>query len=146
MYSLTTYWRLVIIVKKALSTTKAPASAHSFSQGVHAGAIVQVSGQGPQDPDTGEYLYAGDVGRQTTRALENVRAIVEASGATFDDVISLRVYLTDQSYFSAMNDAYEAFVREHTPSGTLPARTTVFVGLPWPQMLVEIDGMAVTGA
>lgn len=145
MESPTTYWRFVITVKKALSTTEAPAAAHSFSQGVHAGPIVQVSGQGPQDPDTGEYVYVGDVGRQTTRTLENVRAIVEASGGSFDDVISLRVFLTDQSHFAAMNEAYEEFVREHTPSGTLPARTTVFVGLPWPQMLVEIDGMAVTG-
>lgn len=132
-------------MKKALSTTKAPAAAHSFSQGVQAGPIVQISGQGPQDPETGEYVFPGDVGRQTWRTLENVRQIVEASGGTFDDVISLRVFLTDQSEFAGMNEAYEAFVREHTPSGTLPARTTVFVGLPWPQMLVEIDGMAVLG-
>ena len=132
-------------MKKALSTTKAPAAAHSFSQGVHAGPIVQISGQGPQDPETREYVFPGDVGRQTWRTLENVRQIVEASGGTFDDVISLRVFLTDQSEFAGMNEAYEAFVREHTPSGVLPARTTVFVGLPWPQMLVEIDGMAVVG-
>lgn len=132
-------------MKKALSTTKAPAAAHSFSQGVQAGPIVQISGQGPQDPQTREYVFPGDVGRQTWRTLENVRQIVEASGGTFDDVISLRVFLTDQSEFAGMNEAYEAFVREHTPSGVLPARTTVFVGLPWPQMLVEIDGMAVLG-
>ena len=132
-------------MKKALSTTKAPAAAHSFSQGVQAGPIVQISGQGPQDPQTREYVFPGDVGRQTWRTLENVRQIVEASGGTFDDVISLRVFLTDQSEFAGMNEAYEAFVREHTPSGVLPARTTVFVGLPWPQMLVEIDGMAVVG-
>ncbi|MBZ2195484.1 RidA family protein [Occultella gossypii] len=132
-----------MIVKKALSTTKAPAAAHSFSQGVHAGDIVQVSGQGPQDPETGQYLHAGDVGRQTTQTLENVRHVVEASGGTFDDVVSLRVFLTDQSNFAGMNEAYEAFVKEHVPSGALPARTTVFVGLPWPEMLVEIDGMAV---
>ena len=130
-------------MKKKLSTPNAPAAAHSFSQGVHSGSIVQVSGQGPQDPETGQYLYAGDVGKQTRQTLENVRAVIEASGGTFEDVISLRVFLTDQLHFSRMNTAYEEFLREHVPSGTLPARTTVFVGLPQPEMLVEIDGMAV---
>ena len=132
-------------VKKVLKTDKAPTSASSFSQGVRAGGLVQISGQGPQDVETGRYVHLGDVGRQTTQTLENVRGVVEASGGTFDDVISLRVYLTDQSNFAAMNEAYEAFIREHVPSGVFPARTTVFVGLPWPEMLVEIDGMAVVG-
>lgn len=130
-------------MKKKLSTPNAPAAAHSFSQGVHSGSLVQVSGQGPQDPETGQYLHAGDVAKQTRRTLENVQAVVEASGGTFDDVISLRVFLTDQVHFADMNLAYEEFLSEHVPSGTLPARTTVFVGLPQPEMLVEIDGMAV---
>jgi enamine deaminase RidA (YjgF/YER057c/UK114 family) len=72
-----------------------------------------------------------------------VRAIVEAGGATFDDVIMLRVYLTTQENFAAMNEAYGRFIAEHVPSGILPSRTTVFTGLPMPQMLVEIDGLTV---
>ncbi|GAA4491818.1 Rid family hydrolase [Microbacterium panaciterrae] len=107
------------------------------------GPIVQVSGQGPVDPETGEYLFPDDVAAQTLRTLENVRAIVEASGATFDDVVMLRVYLTKRSDFPIMNDAYGEFVRKHTTSGVLPARTTVFTGLPREEMLVEIDALAV---
>ncbi len=117
-----------------------------LSQGVRKGPFVQVSGQGPVDPATNEYVFEGDVAAQTTRTLENVKAIVEASGATFDDVVMLRVYLTQRSDFAAMNDAYGAFVAAHTPSGVLPSRATVLTGLPREEMLVEIDGIAVVDA
>jgi reactive intermediate/imine deaminase len=129
--------------KIRVSTDAAPAPAHTFSQGVRKGPFVQVSGQGPVDPATNEYLYPGDVAAQTTRTLENVRAIVEASGATFDDVVMLRVYLTKREDFAIMNEAYGAFVTAHTTSGVLPSRTTVFTGLPREEMLVEIDGIAI---
>ncbi len=130
--------------KTAISTPHAPAPAHTFHQGVRSGPFVQVSGQGPVDPATGEYVHPGDVAAQTTRTLENVRAIVEAGGATFDDVVMLRVYLTSRDDFAAMNEAYGAFVEQHCPSGVLPSRTTVMVGLPREEMLVEIDALAVT--
>jgi reactive intermediate/imine deaminase len=130
--------------KTAISTPHAPAPAHTFHQGVRSGPFVQVSGQGAVDPATGEYVHPGDVAAQTTRTLENVRAIVEAGGATFDDVVMLRVYLTSRDDFAAMNEAYGAFVEQHCPSGVLPSRTTVMVGLPREEMLVEIDALAVT--
>ncbi|MGV2900619.1 RidA family protein [Microbacterium sp. AGC62] len=129
--------------KIRVSTDAAPAPAHTFSQGIRKGPFVQVSGQGPVDPQTNEYLFPGDVAAQTTRTLENVKAIVEASGATFDDVVMLRVYLTKREDFPIMNDAYGAFVTANTPSGVLPSRTTVFTGLPREEMLVEIDGIAI---
>lgn len=130
--------------KTRVSTDAAPAPAHTFSQGVRKGPIVQVSGQGPVHPETNEYLFPGDVAAQTTRTLENVKAIVEASGATFDDVVMLRVYLTTRDDFATMNDAYGAFVSANTTSGVLPSRTTVFTGLPREEMLVEIDALAIT--
>lgn len=130
-------------IKHRIETTGAPAPAHTFSQGVRKGPILQVSGQGPVDPATSEYLHPGDVAAQTTRTLRNVLAIVEAGGATFDDVVMLRVYLTTRDDFAVMNEAYGAFIAEHVPSGVLPARTTVFTGLPREEMLVEIDALAV---
>ena len=129
--------------KTRISTDAAPAPAHTFSQGVRKGNIVQVSGQGPVDPQTNEYLYPGDVVRQTERTLRNVAAILEPAGATFEDVVMLRVYLTKREDFAPMNDAYGAFVSARVPSGVLPARTTVFTGLPREEMLVEIDALAV---
>lgn len=129
--------------KIAVRTSDAPAPAHTFSQGVRKGPFVQVSGQGPVDPATNEYLYPGDVAAQTTRTLQNVKAIVDASGASFDDVVMLRVYLTKREDFAIMNEAYGKFVEEHTTSGVLPSRTTVFTGLPREEMLVEIDAVAI---
>jgi reactive intermediate/imine deaminase len=132
--------------KTRVTTDGAPAPAHTFSQGVRKGPIVQVSGQGPVDPTSNAYVFAGDVAAQTTRTLQNVLAIVEASGASFDDIVMLRVYLTKREDFAAMNDAYGAFVTANTPSGVLPSRTTVFTGLPREEMLVEIDALAVLDA
>ncbi|MEV0649507.1 RidA family protein [Phytomonospora sp. NPDC050363] len=121
----------------------APAPAHTFSQGVRKGPLLQVSGQGPVDPATGEYLHAGDVKAQTVRTLQNVEAILKAGGASLDDVIMLRVYLTTRDDFAAMNEAYGEFVAERVGSGVLPCRTTVMTGLPREEMLVEIDALAV---
>jgi reactive intermediate/imine deaminase len=128
----------------ALSTTDAPAPAHTFSQGVKRGPFVQVSGQGPVDPATNEYLFPGDVAAQTIRTLQNVEAILAAGGATFDDVMMLRVYLTKREDFAVMNEAYGEFVSARVTSGVLPSRTTVFTGLPREEMLVEIDAVALT--
>ncbi|HZX03809.1 RidA family protein [Kribbella sp.] len=129
--------------KSAISTTDAPPPMPVFSQGVRKGNILQVSGQGSVDPATGDFVHAGDVKGQTTRVLQNIEAILKAGGASIDDVVMLRVYLTQREDFGAMNDAYAEFVSTRTPSGVLPSRTTVFTGLPLPDMLVEIDALAV---
>jgi 2-iminobutanoate/2-iminopropanoate deaminase len=132
--------------KTRVETTGAPTPMPMFSQGVKKGGFVSISGQGPQDPATGEYLHPGDLTSQTIRTLDNVKAIVEASGGTFDDVLSLRVFLTQRSDFAEMNAAYTEYVQANVPSGIYPTRTTVFVGLPNEAMLVEIDALAVVGS
>lgn len=128
-----------------IRTEGAPVPAWVFSQGVRMGPLLQVSGQGPQDPATGAYLHPGDVKAQTRRTLENVRAILEAGGASVGDVLMFRVYLTRREDFPAMNEAYGDFLKEHCPDGVLPCRTTVFVGLPHESMLVEVDALAAVG-
>ncbi|MDP0399231.1 RidA family protein [Tsukamurella strandjordii] len=127
----------------AVSTTDAPAPAHFFSQGVRRGNLLQVSGQGPMDPATNQYIAEGDVKAQTLRTLQNVKAILEAGGASIADVLMFRVYLTTRDDFAAMNEVYGAFIAENVPEGVaLPCRTTVFVDLPHEVMLVEIDALA----
>ncbi len=132
-------------IKTVVITDEAPAPAHTFSQGIRKGGLLQVSGQGPMDPETNTYIGEGDVRVQTLRTLENVRAILEAGGSSVEDVIMFRVYLTKREDFGAMNEVYGEFVAKHVPSGHLPCRTTVFVDLPHEVMLVEIDALAVTG-
>ncbi|MFJ2619804.1 RidA family protein [Glutamicibacter sp. NPDC087344] len=130
--------------KEIVRTDNAPAPAHTFSQGVKKGGLFQVSGQGPMDPTTNQYIAEGDVKAQTRQTLENVKAILEAGGSSVEDVMMFRVYLTKREDFTAMNEAYGEFITENVPSGQLPSRTTVFVDLPHEVMLVEIDALAVT--
>jgi len=122
--------------KTAITTIDAPQPAAAYSQAVRKGNILQVAGQGPTDPATGKFAGTG-VAEQTAQTMRNVQAILVAAGADFDDVVMLRVYLTDVSHFAAMNEVYRTFV-----DAPFPARTTVYVGLP-AGMLVEIDALAV---
>jgi reactive intermediate/imine deaminase len=131
--------------KTEIRTDGAPTPLPVFSQGVRKGPILQVSGQGPQDPVTGEYLHAGDVKAQTRRTLENVRAVLEAGGASVEDVVMFRVYLTKRADFAPMNEEYAAFIEEYVKEGVKPSRTTLMVELPNEAMLVEIDAQAVVG-
>ena len=89
-------------------------------------------------------LILSTVFRRELRGLFGRVSSVEAGGASVEDVLMFRVYLTRREDFAAMNDAYAEFVVRHVPSGIPPARTTVFTGLPHAEMLVEIDALAVT--
>ena len=125
--------------KTVVRTEAAPAPAHTFSQGVRKGGLLQVSGQGAVDPRTGEYVGAGDVREQTRRTLENVRAVLSAGGAGVEDVLMFRVYLTRRDDFPAMNEVYARHV-----GPDFPARATVQIaGLP-SGALVEIEVVAHT--
>jgi reactive intermediate/imine deaminase len=115
-------------------TEHAPLPAGPYSQHARVGSIVATAGQVGETPD-GTLLDG--VTKQTAQALRNVLAVVEASGATEQDIISVRVFLTDTEHFEEMNDVYATFFTKPRP-----ARTTVYVGLP-AGLLVEIDALAV---
>lgn len=74
---------------------------------------------------------------QTRLAMENLRASLEASGASLADVISVEAYLTDTDHFAEFNGVYAEFFEQ-----PYPARTTVYVGLR-PGVLVEVSALAV---
>ena len=107
-----------------------------LTHGIRKGNILQVAGQVAFDPSTNE-IVGTTVTEQTRQVMHNVQTVLEAGGATLDDVVMCRVYLTDTAHFGEMNDAYREFFEE-----SFPARTTVYVGLP-EGLLVEIDAMAV---
>lgn len=107
-----------------------------LTHGIRKGNILQVAGQVAFDPSTNE-IVGDTVTEQTRQVMQNVRRVLEAGGATLDDVVMCRIYLTDTAHFGEMNDAYREFFEE-----SFPARTTVYVGLP-EGLLVEIDAMAV---
>ncbi|WNV89453.1 Rid family detoxifying hydrolase [Umezawaea sp. Da 62-37] len=124
--------------KIEIKTESAPRPIAKFSQGVRKGNVLQVAGQVAFDAETGS-VVGTTVKEQTAQTLRNVGAVLEAAGASFDDVVMLRVYLTDTAHFGEMNDAYGEFMTE-----PYSARTTVYVGLP-AGLLVEIDALAVLG-
>jgi len=107
-----------------------------ISPGIRKGNILQVAGQIPADLATGE-IVGSTVADQTAQAMRNVLEVLSAGGATMDDVVMIRIYLTDTAHFAEMNQAYQAFLTD-----PYPARTTVYVGLP-AGLLVEIDALAV---
>lgn len=107
-----------------------------LTHGIRKGNILQVAGQVAFDPSTNE-IVGTTVTEQTRQVMHNVQAILEAGGATLDDVVMCRIYLTDTAHFDELNDAYREFFEE-----SFPARTTVYVGLP-EGLLVEIDALAV---
>ena len=116
----------------AVRTDKAPAPKGPYSQGRRGGGLLFVAGQGPFDSKGN--MIGATIADQTRATLENVKAIVEAGGATMADVVKVNVYLTDLAHFAAMNEVYASFFAE-----PYPVRTTVQAGLLG--FLVEIDAV-----
>jgi 2-iminobutanoate/2-iminopropanoate deaminase len=123
--------------KKQIITPQAPTPLGPYSQGLRAGDFIFVAGQGPIDPVT--RLGAGEtIEEQTTRTLENIKAILEAGGATMGDVVKSTVHLSDLSLFSRFNQVYAQYFPDPKP-----VRTTV--GSQLLDFLVEIDVIAYVG-
>ncbi|WP_156723335.1 RidA family protein [Streptomyces apocyni] len=116
-----------------------------FSHGVRKGNILQVAGQVGFLPATEGQppTPAGPTLReQTLQTLANVKAILEEGGATWDDVMMVRIYLTDTAHFAELNQIYDEYLAAQNLKAPASARTTVYVGLP-AGLLIEIDALAV---
>ena len=98
-----------------INTDKAPAAVGPYSQAVGACNLVITSGQIPLDPATG-LLVEGGIVEQTTRVLDNMAAVLEAAGLTFQNVVKTTVFLTDIGDFAAMNEVYAKYFSEPYPS------------------------------
>lgn len=124
-------------MKKIISTTKAPAAIGPYSQAVEAGGMVFFSGQIPLDPATGQ-LVDGDVVAQAERVLENLAALLDAAGLTFENVVRATIFLTNLADFAKVNEVYaKRFPKDP------PARVTVQVSALPRGAQVEVDFIAV---
>lgn len=123
--------------KQALLTEKAPAPGGPYSQALRAGDFIFTAGTGPWDPQT-RAVVGTTIEEQTERTLENLKAILEAGGATLSDVVKTTVHLSDLSHFAAFNQVYARYFPDPKP-----ARTTV--GSQLSGILVEIDAVAFVG-
>ena len=125
------------MTRHTVSTDKAPAAIGPYAQANRAGSLVFTSGQIPLDPETGE-LTGTTIEEQTVRALENLKAILEAAGTSMDSVVKTTVFLADMSDFAKMNEIYSSYFTGEM----LPSRTTVEVSALPRKALVEIEAVA----
>ena len=125
--------------KQAIYSDKAPTPVASYSQAVRHGNLLFLAGQGGFDAATGALVGDG-IEEQTRQTLRNLQYILEAAGGLWDDVVTVRVFVTEHAEFAGMNAAYSQFFSE-----PYPARTTVFCRLA-PGMKVEIDAIAALGS
>jgi 2-iminobutanoate/2-iminopropanoate deaminase len=119
-----------------VATPGAPKAIGPYSQGVRANGLLFTAGQVALDPATGE-LVPGGIAEQTTRAMENLRAVLTAAGTDFSQVVKTTVFLVDMADFTAMNEVYGRAFGAHRP-----ARSTVAVAALPRGARVEIELIA----
>lgn len=124
------------LTHRVIDTPAAPAPVGAYSQAKHIGKFLQVSGQLPIDPSTGQILRAG-ITEQTKQALRHIHAILDQAGATWANVLITRAYLSTDQDFDDFDAAYAQFI-----PAPYPARVTVGAQLA-PGALIEIEVLAI---
>jgi reactive intermediate/imine deaminase len=101
------------------------------------GALLFVSGQVAFDP-VGNVVGEGDMARQTERVFENLKAILEANGGTFENVIKLTTFMTDIGQLGPMRDVRVRYVADPPPASTTVEVSALFR----PEALIEVEAVA----
>ena len=122
-------------MKQTIATDKAPAAIGPYSQAVNLNGTLYISGQIPVNPQTGS--MPDGIEAQTRQSLQNIGAILEAAGLSFNDVVKTTVLLADMTHFAAMNAVYAEFFTQDKP-----ARACFQVAALPKGALVEIEATA----
>lgn len=122
--------------KAVVSTEKAPKAIGPYEQAIKVGEFIYASGQIPLDPKTGSVVEGG-IAVQTRQVMENLKAVLEAAGSSFDRAVKTTVFLKNIGDFAAMNEVYAEYLGK-----AKPARSTVAVADLPRRALVEIDLIA----
>ncbi len=101
--------------KKIVSTDQAPGAIGPYSQGIHAGELLFVSGQLPLDPVSGQ-MVDGDISERMHRVCANALAVVAAAGGQVENVVKTTVFLTDMNDFAAVNEVYGKYFTQAPPA------------------------------
>ena len=123
-------------MREVISTDGAPKAIGPYSQAVRAGGLLFTSGQVAIDPAT-QQVISGDVAAQTDRVMQNLAAILQASGSSIEQVVRCTVFLKNMGDFAATNEVYGRYFKQAPP-----ARSTVEVARLPKDVLVEIDAIA----
>lgn len=125
-----------VMSKTVISSPNAPAAIGTYSQAIKAGNTVYLSGQIPLDPKTMELVQGFE--EQTVQVFENLKAVIEASGGSFKDVVKLNIFLTDLSHFATVNEVMGRYFEQ-----PYPARAAIGVAALPRGAQVEMDGILV---
>ena len=123
-------------MNEIISTKNAPSAIGPYSQAVKAGNLLFISGQIPLDPATGEVVEA-TIQAQTTRSLNNLKAILEEAGGNLRSVVKTTVFLKSMDDFAEMNKVYQQFFQSDCPARSAVRRAK----LP-NDVMVEIEAIA----
>lgn len=123
--------------KKIINTPSAPAPIGPYNQAVMVGGTLYISGQICIDPASGN-MKNKDVQEETHQVMHNLKAILDAAGLTFNNVVKTTIFITDMNRFSEINEVYGKYFE-----GDFPARETVQVSALPKFVNVEISMVAV---
>lgn len=123
--------------KRAISIPGAPAPIGPYSQAILANDTLYVSGQIPLNPSTGE-LVNESIEASTTQVMENLKALLNEAGMSFENVVKCSIFLKDLGNFNLVNDVYASYF-----TSTPPARETVEVARLPKDVQVEISCIAI---
>ena len=126
--------------RESVQTDNAPKAIGPYEQAIKANGFIYTAGQIPIDPKTGNVVEGG-IATQTRQVLENLKAVLEAGGATLDRVVKATVFLKNMADFAAMNEVYAQYL-----GSAKPARSTVAVAELPRGALIEIDLVALIEA
>jgi len=126
-------------MKKVVATEEAPKAIGPYSQAIVHNGMAYLSGQIPLDPATGK-VVEGDIAIQTARVLDNLSAVLEACGASLENVVKTTVFIKDMGEFARMNEVYGRYFAANPP-----ARSTVEAARLPRDVRVEIDAIAIVG-
>ncbi|WP_394972515.1 RidA family protein [uncultured Croceitalea sp.] len=125
-------------MKKIITTPNAPAPIGPYNQATLVNDTLYISGQIPINPATGK-LVEGDIKKETTQSMENLKAILTEAGMTFENVVKTSIFVKDMHQFAEINEAYGVYFN----SDTAPARETVEVANLPKFVNVEISMIAI---
>ena len=125
-------------MKKIIFTENAPAPIGPYNQAVLKGNTLYTSGQIAINPATGE-LVTDTIEVETEQVMQNMKAVLEAAGMTFENVVKTTIFIMDMNDFGKINTVYGSYFNEKTA----PARETVQVACLPKNVNIEISMIAV---
>uniref|UniRef100_A0A098LZJ9 2-iminobutanoate/2-iminopropanoate deaminase n=1 Tax=Hypsiglena sp. JMG-2014 TaxID=1550645 RepID=A0A098LZJ9_9SAUR len=130
---------MAALVKRIISTTRAPAAIGPYSQAVLVDRTMYISGQLGMDPSSGQ-LVRGGAKEQAHQALQNIGEILKAAGCDSSNVVKTTVLMTDMKDFNDINEVYKQFFKSN-----FPARAAYQVAALPRDACVEIEAVAISG-